>query len=83
MAVMTPVVSQDYILKSRQLLREIENLNAQDLQRSINNQKIIRWFVEYCLEQDKLYISLPKSNSYQSQKKLREILFKNLDREVN
>jgi len=83
MALMTPVVSQEYILKSRQLLREIEKLNAQDLQRSINAQKIVRWFVEYCLEQDKLYISLPKSSSYQSQKKLREILFKNLDREVN
>ena len=83
MALMTPVVSQEYILKSRQLLRESEKLNAQDLQRSINAQKIVRWFVEYCLEQDKLYISLPKSSSYQSQKKLREILFKNLGREVN
>ena len=79
MALLTPVVSQEYILKSRELLREIEKLSYQDLQRIIYAKKIVRWFVEYCLEQDQLYISLPKSSSYQSQNTLREILFKTLD----
>jgi len=70
MALMTPVVSQEYISKNRELLMKSEKLSGQDWR------KIIRWFVKYCLEQDKLYISLPKSTSYQSQHALREILDK-------
>lgn len=76
MALMTPVSSQEYILKGRGLLTENEKLSDQDLQRIISYQKIIKWFVEYCLEQDKRYISLPKSTSYQNQVTLREILYR-------
>ncbi|NEU77925.1 hypothetical protein [Nostoc sp. UIC 10630] len=70
MALMTPVVSQEYISKNRALFMKNEKLTGQDWR------NIIRWFVEYCLEQDRLYISLPKSTSYQSQNNLREILDK-------
>jgi len=76
MALMTPVVSQTYILNIRQLLIENEKLSDQDLQNFINFSKIVRLFVEYCLEQDRFYISLPKSTSYQNQNNLREILYK-------
>lgn len=70
MALMTPVVSQDYVLKNKSLLMKNEKLNGQDWR------QIIKWFVEYCLEQDSLYMSLPKTASYQSQHALREILSK-------
>lgn len=76
MALMTPVASQEYVLKSRDLLIKNDKLSDQDLQRIISYQKIVMWFVEYCLEQDRRYISLPKSTSYQSQSTLREILYK-------
>ena len=76
MALMTPVVSQTYILNIRQLLIENEKLSDQDLQNFINFSKIVRLFVEYCLEQDRFYISLPKSTYYQNQNNLREILYK-------
>ena len=76
MSLMTPVSSQEYILKSKELLIENEKLSDQDLQRIRNSQKIVKWFVEYCLEKDHLYISLPNFPSYQSQKTLREILYK-------
>jgi len=76
MALMTPVVSQTYILNIRQLLIENEKLSDQDLQNFINFSKIVRLFVEYCLEQDRFYISLPKSTSYQNQNNLRDILYK-------
>ncbi|MFN9670293.1 MAG: hypothetical protein ACK573_16015 [Pseudanabaena sp.] len=70
MALMTPVVSQDYISKNRSLLLKNEKLNGQDWR------KIIKWFVEYCLMQDSLFMSLPKTSSYQSQHALRETLYK-------
>jgi energy-coupling factor transporter ATP-binding protein EcfA2 len=70
MALMTSVISQEYISRNRALLMKNEKLSGLDWR------TIIRWFVEYCLEQDRLYISLPKSTSYQSQNKLREILRK-------
>jgi energy-coupling factor transporter ATP-binding protein EcfA2 len=67
MALMTPVSSQDYISKARELMKR-GKLSAQDWR------TIIKWFVEYCLAQDRLYLSLPKSDSYLSQKTLRESL---------
>jgi len=67
MALMTPVSSQGYLSKTRELMNR-GKLSAQDWR------TITKWFVEYCLEQDRLYISLPKSDSYQSQKTLRENL---------
>jgi hypothetical protein len=67
MALMTPVSSQDYISKARELMKR-GKLSAQDWR------TIIEWFIEYCLAQDQLYLSLPKSDSYLSQKTLRESL---------
>ena len=64
---MTPVSSQDYISKARELMKR-GKLSAQDWR------TIIEWFIEYCLAQDQLYLSLPKSDSYLSQKTLRESL---------
>ncbi|AFY66725.1 hypothetical protein [Geitlerinema sp. PCC 7407] len=77
MALVTPVVSHEYASKIRQVLEENDKLSDQDLQKNINEQKIVRFFVEYCLEQDKLHISLPKSTAYRSQEILREVLFRN------
>lgn len=70
MALMTPVVSQEYISNNRDLLIKKEKLSGS------NWKQIIKWFVKYCLEQDNLYISLPKTASYQSQRTLRETLHK-------
>ena len=67
MALVTPISSQECISKTRELMRR-GKLTAQDWR------TITKWFVEYCLVQDRLYISLPKSKSYQSQKTLRESL---------
>jgi hypothetical protein len=64
MALMTPVRSQEYISKNRTLLKE--KLSFEDWR------KIIEWFVDYCLNEDQLFISLPNSSSYQSQRVLRE-----------
>ncbi len=69
MALMTPVVSQEYISKIRDLLMKKERLNGQDWR------KITKWFVEYCLDQDTIYTSLPKTLSYDGQRALRETLF--------
>jgi energy-coupling factor transporter ATP-binding protein EcfA2 len=66
MALMTPVSSQEYISKTRDLLKE--KLSGEDWR------KIIEWFVDYCLIQDQIFISLPNSSSYQSQRGLRENL---------
>jgi energy-coupling factor transporter ATP-binding protein EcfA2 len=76
MALITPVVSQKYILEVRKLLKENETLSDQDLQIIISHQKIVRLFIKYCLEQDSIYISLPTSELYRSQNMLREILDK-------
>lgn len=70
MALMTPVISQEYILKIRDLLIKNEKLSGQDWR------KIIKWFVEYCLDQDNIYISLPRISSYESQHTLRATLYK-------
>ncbi|QSJ15784.1 AAA family ATPase [Nostoc sp. UHCC 0702] len=67
MALMTPISSQEYIIKTRNLIQS-GKLSFQDW-RTITN-----WFVEYCLEQDKIYISLPQSNLYQSQRILRDTI---------
>lgn len=67
MALMTPVSSQQYIEETRNLINTAK-LTFQDWR------TITKSFVEYCLEQDKIYISLPQSNSYQSQRILRETL---------
>lgn len=69
MALMTPVISQEYISKIRDLLMKNEKLSGQDWR------KIIKWFVEYCLDQDDNYISLPKTSSYESQRTFRETLY--------
>lgn len=69
MALMTPVVSQECISKIRDLLMKNEKLSGQDWRR------IIKWFVEYCLDQDNNYISLPKNSSYESQRTFRETLY--------
>ncbi|MEH2118990.1 AAA family ATPase [Nostoc sp.] len=67
MALMTPVSSQQYIEETRNLINTAK-LTFQDWR------AITKSFVEYCLQQDKIYISLPQSNSYQSQRILRETL---------
>ena len=76
MALITPVASQEHILKSRLLLKDIDRLSHSDLQNAINNKKIIKYFVEYYLEQDKIHMSLPKLTSYASQSNFRELLYK-------
>ena len=76
MALVTPIVGQSYILKVRKTLKDIEALSSEDLQININFQKIVKWFIEYCLEQDRIHISLPKSKAYQSQESMREIILK-------
>jgi energy-coupling factor transporter ATP-binding protein EcfA2 len=67
MALMTPVVSQEYISKTRDILKA-GKLRSEDWNR------IIEWFVDYCLKQDRIFISLPNSISYQSQRVFRETL---------
>lgn len=69
MALITPVNSQEYISKNRATLQKSRKLSHWDW-RSISKK-----FIEYCLEQDQLFISLPRSDSYQSQKTLRENLY--------
>ncbi len=69
MELITPVISQEYISKIRDFLMKNEKLSGQDWR------KIIKWFVEYCLDQDNNYISLPKTSSYESQRTFRETLY--------
>jgi len=67
MALITSVSSHDYVAQVGKLMNH-RKLNRQDWL------TIIKWFVEYCLKQDSLYISLPQSNLYNSQRILREKL---------
>ncbi|BAY61652.1 hypothetical protein NIES22_17190 [Calothrix brevissima NIES-22] len=64
MALNTPVTSQNYLGRVRNFLKK--KRTKQDWQ------IIIKLFVEYCLQQDSLYIALPKKQTYDSQRKLRE-----------
>jgi energy-coupling factor transporter ATP-binding protein EcfA2 len=70
MAIMTPVSSQDYISKARNILRGGEKLQSEDWR------TIIEYFIEYCLRQDEIFVSLPNTSSYKSQRVLRENLKK-------
>jgi hypothetical protein len=67
MSLMTPVASQEYISKTRDMLKS-GKLRSEDWNR------IIEWFVDYCLKQDRIFISIPNSSSYQSQRVFRETL---------
>ena len=67
MALITSVSSHNYVAQVGNLMNH-RKLNRQDWI------TIIKWFVEYCLKQDSLYISLPQSNLYNSQRILREKL---------
>ena len=77
MALVTPVISQEYISQNRELLMKGVKLSSQELK--LNSQglrKAIKSFVEYCLTQDRIYISIPKNESYKGQHTLRETLQK-------
>lgn len=65
MALMTPVSSQEYVSRTRDLMKQ-GKLSSEDWR------TITKWFVEYCLKQDEIYISLPQSDSYRSQRAMRE-----------
>ncbi len=67
MALITSVNSHNYVVRVRELMNH-KKMNRQDWN------TIIKYFVEYCLKQDSVYISLPQSNSYDSQRILREKL---------
>jgi energy-coupling factor transporter ATP-binding protein EcfA2 len=67
MALMTPVSKQSYITN----VREIMNSGKLNFQ---NWRSIISLFVNYCLEQDGIHLILPKSDSYKSQRLLRDSL---------
>jgi energy-coupling factor transporter ATP-binding protein EcfA2 len=67
MALMTPVSKQSYIAN----VREIMNSGKLNFQ---NWRSIISLFVNYCLEQDGIHLILPKSDSYKSQRLLRDSL---------
>ncbi|MBN3882117.1 MAG: AAA family ATPase [Nostoc sp. JL34] len=64
MALNTPIASQSYLMRVRDFLKK--KRTRQDWV------VIIKLFVEYCLQQDSLYISLPQKQIYDSQRKLRE-----------
>ncbi|WGV23969.1 hypothetical protein [Halotia branconii] len=70
MALTTPVIGKNYIGKVRDLMNK-RKLNWQDWC------TVIKWFINYCLEKDKVYISLPTSEAYDSQRFLRERIHQN------
>ncbi len=72
MALITSVNSHNYVMRVRELMNH-KKMNHKKLNRQ-DWDTIIKYFVEYCLKQDSVYISLPQSNLYNSQRILREKL---------
>jgi energy-coupling factor transporter ATP-binding protein EcfA2 len=72
MALMTPVRSQQYINYVRSLLNDTK-LEWKDWK------DIIQCFVEYCMHEDKLYLQLPQTRSYENQRNLRKRLLSTWD----
>ncbi|MGL4501357.1 MAG: AAA family ATPase [Planktothrix sp.] len=75
MSLTTPIANPDCIFEIRKLVKENEELKEYDLQINLNFNKIIKHFINYCISQDKRYMSIPTNlTTYQAQHKLRDIL---------